>query len=79
MQNLFNGIKPPGYVGNMRNSESCAGSGRKWEHLARVTDSSPMDVIGKIFLETTSMCLIKTLLYRVVAEALSSVISAWLK
>lgn len=64
LQNLFNGINPPGYVGNMKNSESSAGSeenGSFWPGLA--TDSRTMDVIGKIFLETTSMCLIKTLCF----------------
>lgn len=36
-------------------------NGSFWPGLA--TDSRTMDVIGKIFLETTSMCLIKTLCF----------------
>lgn len=61
VRNLFNGIKPPGYVGNTRNSESSAG--RKRELLARATASSAMDVIRKILFEATSTCLIKTLCF----------------
>lgn len=52
---LFNRMKTPGCVGNTSNSESSAGSGRKWELLARATDPSTMDIIGKVFLKTTSM------------------------
>lgn len=61
VQNLFNGIKPSGYAENKRNFKSSDGCGRKWELLARATDSSTMDAIGKIRFEITSMFFITAL------------------
>lgn len=61
VQNSFNRMKTPGCDGNTSNSESSAGSGRKWELLARAADRSTYGCHRKSIFGNYIYVLIKTL------------------